>query len=124
MKLFQRVVAFVSIVIALSAGIGHAADEPADTCVLWRQMEGLHKQYFLIGWIKSMEMAKAVAEAFVDEPVVIEIRGALDVSLWPKGHRLGSLVVEMDVECGKPENRNQGLGHSMVNIALRLNKRR
>ena len=86
-------------------------------------MEGLQKQYFLIGWLKSMEMATAVAKAFVDEPIVIEIRDALNVSLWPKGHRLGSLVVEMDVECGKPENRNQSLGHSMVNIALRLNKK-
>jgi hypothetical protein len=81
MKLFQSVVAVVSVVAALSGGIGHAADEPADTCVLWRQMEGLQKQYSLIGWLKSMEMATAVAKAFVDEPIVIEIRDALNVSL-------------------------------------------
>jgi hypothetical protein len=44
-------------------------------------MEGLQKQYSLIGWLKSMEMATAVAKAFVDEPIVIEIRDALNVSL-------------------------------------------
>jgi hypothetical protein len=53
----------VSVVVALSSWIGHAADEPADTCVLWTQMEGLQKTYFLFGWIKSMEMAKAITKA-------------------------------------------------------------
>jgi|SRR5215813_9545121 len=103
----------VSIVIALAFADGFAAESDPDkwmyTCVAWNRHTEIERMSFVHGWLQGVTAA--------DQATSEEIMSML----WPRGHRVGGVVIEMDVECGKPANRNAALMHVMMQIAKRLN---
>jgi hypothetical protein len=90
------------------AAPGFAAENPS-TCASWNRYHENSKTQFVHGWLRGAEAADNLT------PDVIMS------NLWPTDHRVGSVVIEMDVECEKPTSRNGSLSQTMIRIAKRLN---
>jgi len=117
MKLFRTLLSVVLMVIALSAGIAHADEEAQLTCGTWKVWSYSEKASFLAGWVQATNTARSVARMYEDEQILSE----LEFLLWPQGYQIGSIIVEMDVECRNWEDRDQTLIESMLNISRKIN---
>jgi hypothetical protein len=52
---------------------------------------------------------------------IVKFDEITDQLVWPKGHRVGSVVLEINVACRKPENRNQNLADIIMIVSGTLN---
>jgi hypothetical protein len=98
--------------IVLFAGSAWAAEYETTgyDCAAWTEMDEMARSTFLMGWHVGAKTADALA------------KGNIMPLLWPTGHRLGSVKIEIDVRCEKPENRSTHLGDIIMLIALQKNR--
>jgi hypothetical protein len=104
----------VFIIITLAFANAFPAERDPDawlyTCVAWHSYTETERLSFVSGWMHGV----VAANQSTSEEIMSK--------LWPRGHRVGSVALEMDVECQKPANRNAALMHVMMQIAKRLNQ--
>jgi hypothetical protein len=100
----------------LSGGNLYGADG-ALTCANWNTENRSSNVSLVWGWLEGLQAALALSATTTDQD------NDVVSMLWPTGHRVGSVVVEMDVECKRTINRNQTLQQSLKNIAFRINNR-
>src|SRR5262245_55755496 len=82
-----------------------AAQEGPLTCFDWSGWPPDWKHPFVAGWLEGTETAdRLVTDTIMDR-------------LWPTGHRVASVVVEIDVLCRRGENRKTRLGEVIQRIA-------
>jgi hypothetical protein len=58
-----------------------------------------------IGWLRGVEAAD-----FLTSDVIMN-------RLWPTGHWVGSIVIEVDVQCRKPANNKQIVSVIIIELA-------
>jgi hypothetical protein len=97
MKRLQLLVAVLLIAYSVTSGWAATLDEEsAQTCVGWRQLTQHNKLMYVVGWLHSAAMTKVLMEVFpANDPMITRVNDFLAVSLWPKGHRVGSVVIEV-----------------------------
>lgn len=98
------------LLILLLTGPLVAAEVPhwSETCVAWKMRTETEKNHFLIGYLTGLE-------------TVDMTRGKDNKMLyyfWPRGFRVGGVVIELDVLCAKPENIDRRLGELVAVFAM------
>jgi len=114
-KLVPVWIVFIIIMMAFAKNGFTAEPEPDPdrwlyTCVAWNRSSETERLMFVTGWLQGVVAAK---QSTSDEALS---------KLWPRGHRVGGVAIEMNVECKKPANRNDALMNVMMQIAKRLNQ--
>jgi hypothetical protein len=105
------------VLLAILVGGNLYGADGALTCTNWNSESRSSNVSLVWGWLEGLQAALALSVTTSDQDNdVISM-------LWPTGHRVGSVVVEMDVECKKTINRNQTVQQSLKNIAFRINNR-
>ena len=122
-----------TVVVLVAILIGSAVTTHAqETCSTWNQWSDDWKGVYLAGMLQGIQGMAALSALLdskdngAEEANKIRTEMAHDAlisRMWPKGHRVGSVLLEMDVECTPLANRNQSTGVSLSKIANRLNKR-
>ena len=104
-------IVFIVIMMAFANGFTAAPDPDKwlYTCVACNGYSETERLTFVTGWLQGVVAAK---QSTSDEALS---------KLWPRGHRVGGVAIEMNVECKKPANRNDALMNVMMQIAKRLN---
>jgi len=98
-----------AMMVALLSGPGFAVDTADTSCAFWNRQDDSTKTAIMFGWMLAAVAADAVT------------RGEMLSKLVPNGHRVGSLVLEMNAECREPGNLNQTILQSMAKIIVRFN---
>lgn len=104
----------IGVLLITVSGIGRAAETEIKTCARWSSLPLEFKTAFVLGWIEAVNTVESLAK--VDANV--------NQFLWPKGHRVGGVVLEMDIQCKKPANRTKSLADIMAMISYALNQGR
>lgn len=87
------------------------------TCTHWNRDSRSNNENLVWGWLEGVQAALDLSETSTRQDQNVISR------LWPDGHRVGSVVVEMDVECRPAARSNQTVQQSLKNIAYRINNR-
>jgi hypothetical protein len=85
-------------------------DRWVEECVGWNNFIEIEKSAWLVGWLRGIMAADNLTKDLIMP------------DLWPTGHRVGSVVVEIDVKCRRPENKNALLSDLIQVIAREKNK--
>jgi hypothetical protein len=96
----------------LSAAVAGAAEPvpTTDTCGGWNSSHEHVRIGLVVGWLKGVEAAdKLTSDIIIPE-------------LWQAGHRVGSVVLEIDVQCARIENRDAKVGHLIQAMAREKNQ--
>ena len=104
-------------------GRAEAADPDFGNCEMWRAFDRYHKVAFVGGYQTAMLNLQAI-EAMM-RPEQFEEKEFLNKTIyriWPKGHRVGSVVTELDVYCGKSGNADKPLFMAVLYIVAEKNK--
>jgi hypothetical protein len=80
------------------------------TCSSWyNSWSENQKVSFLLGWLEGVQAAdKMTGDVILDR-------------LWPKGHRVGSVKLELDVKCERMENFPKYFSDVLLQIIRELN---
>jgi hypothetical protein len=122
----MRTLSVLILLTALNIASANAAEpDDLDSCATWNTMDRSAKGGFVLGWAKGVKSAGVIADEFVKTRTVPKVgfgvESIIDKVLWPTGHRFGSVIIELNVECSKSENLKQSISGSIVEIARRLN---
>lgn len=82
----------------------------ADKCSAGTNMTEGQKTSFVMGWVLAVEHADMLT------------KGKIVSQLWPKGHRVGSVVIEIDAVCKRAEAKDIDLGALIMWIAEEKNR--
>lgn len=93
----------------LSEAMVQAEENLTETCKFWNMLGEQDRNMYLLGWLDAMHSADKITS---DEILS---------KLWPDGHRVGSVEIEMNVECRKPDNIKMTIAESLMRIVKRLN---
>jgi hypothetical protein len=74
-----------------SSGQAFGQSQFSDDCAAWKITPDYVKSGIVMGWIRGID----AADALTSEEILSR--------LWPKGHRVGSVVTEINVSCRVPE---------------------
>ncbi len=80
-----------------------------ETCDSWNTMADRVHTALVLGWLLGIEAADSLTS---DE---------IASKLWPKGHRVGSVVIELDAVCQERGNGKREIRVLLMEIAKRLN---
>lgn len=83
--------------------------DPVYTCVGWLNRSDDAQVSLILGWLLAIQAADSMTSE------------AIMPQLWPSGHRVGGVQLELVVACQKRENRNRSIVILLVEIAKRLN---
>ena len=86
----MRKIALVVVLVAVFVPAAGAQEWPEGrfTCKHWSRMTEMEKVFFVAGYMGGVESAAIISR----DPFIVE-------ALWPTGHRVGSVVIEIDVAC-------------------------
>jgi hypothetical protein len=79
-----------------------------DDCVSWNAFSDTVRSGMVMGWLSGIQ----AADSQNDQEIMSK--------LWPSGHRVGSVVLEIIAEC--KSNPRQTIPDSIRKTALRLNR--
>jgi hypothetical protein len=114
----MKILSIAVLLVLLLCGRGSAVaaqDDPdrfVYNCTEWNGIGStqLVKRAYLYGWLQGTEAAdKLTKEVIMPD-------------LWPTGHRVGSLELEIDVNCKRAENRNVEVGELIRRVSSQKNK--
>lgn len=98
---------------SLSGHYSHAASVHELTCAeAWNNFPNDSKTMWVYGYITAVTNLKVLG-SMANEKEMTQLFADL---LWPEGHRIGSVVLELDAFCQNHKNRNMSLSSSMLHI--------
>lgn len=111
--------------VGLLAGPAIAGEPNLESCRYWNTLDNQIKTAFVFGWARGVKAAAILTDAIIKEVAGSDLNfkmgPIIDRTLWPSGlRRMGSMVIEIDTECKKPENHNEVLPEVIVNISSRI----
>jgi hypothetical protein len=71
---------------------------------MWNSDTAPERYAFILGWLMASETA--------DDRLYVTTLGVM----WPRGWRVGGMVVDVNVRCRYPENQNVGLEEIILKI--------
>ena len=124
----KTISALIVLTVILGGSVQAAERDDLDSCAMWNTMERVAKSAFVFGFAVGARAAGVVANQYVRQSTVPKVtfgvESIIESVVWPKGHRFGSVVIEINVECQKPGNEKQSIMVSILNIAERLNNQK
>jgi hypothetical protein len=106
----QSILRLTVFAVALMCSTLQAAElDDVHNCSRWKTLPETARLLYLVGYSHG---AGATSGAF-------NVPG--NQIYWPKGHRIGSVFIEMNIECDRPENTKLPFWEAMINITERLN---
>ena len=97
---------------ALLSASSAAEDQTPYNCQKWNSQERLEKIYIILGWLEGTQAADTMT------------REVIMNRLWPEGHRIGSVVVEVNAACRPASAAARTLREVIIDMAERLNSSR
>ena len=125
----MKYVTALILLLLLSSGRLFAQDLPLGVnCEMWRLFTEAHKIAFVGGYQSALlsvrgiiALAEQSTSPFTAEQVrIIETVRHL---MWPQGHRVGSVILELNVFCDKVGSADKPLFGAMLQIAAEKNKK-
>jgi hypothetical protein len=105
----NKTLSAIALSLALAAPVS-AAEYKGVTCATsWNGRSDAIQTATIVGWLSAIE----TADQLTNDEILSK--------LWPSGHRVGSVVIEVDIACERRENRERLLGAVISEIARRLN---
>lgn len=109
----------------------------------WIKMRPLEKAQWLQGYLSAISFQGGFGDALTlpelkqeekavamlglterdDKKRIGQILRDLRDSMWPRGHKIGSVALEMDVFCNKPENGEKTLLVALLTITKEITER-
>ncbi len=71
------------------------------TCASWAAHSDVQRAFYVMGFMHGIEVAE-------------QVNGG--VAIWPVDHRVGSIEIEMNIECAKPQNAKLQFSEAMMKI--------
>jgi hypothetical protein len=86
---------------------GYAAEPDTRSCAYWLSLNDYGQNMYLVGWMDAME----TADRLTGDVIV--------PSMWPQGHRVGGVRIEVTVQCKR--KRTDSIADVISAIAQVLN---
>lgn len=102
-------IAIILTVFAVAPGKAADPGEQLWTCASWNTDSETGRIGTLHGWFLGI----VAADSLTSEEIMSK--------LWPRGHRVGGVKIEVEVACLRRENRNRTISDVLIEIAKRLN---
>jgi hypothetical protein len=100
---------FLAIVLFAGSAWAQAQDQLSH-CTGWNRMNEGQRAAFVMGWVWGVDSANMLTKETI-KPL-----------LWPMGHRVGGVVIEIDLACERADNKNTDLSVIIMRIASEKNR--
>jgi hypothetical protein len=120
-KMLRSFTLFFGLQLITLLGVAGAAED-ASTCRFWNTLDEPRKTFYVLGYADGAHTMAVYVNVILERKRIdheAELKMA-EKMVWPSGHRVGSVLIELNLFCKDTANANTELRYAFPKIASQI----